>query len=135
MCIRDREDIDGLSLMPMLSGEGSNDRDELYFHYPHNHHLGFKPAGAIRMGDYKLIEWFEGTVGGKGRKYSLFNLETDLDESDDLTAEMPALVEEMAAKLRAWRKRVGAGEMTVNPNYDMTRAHWRFEDSQGGDSK
>jgi arylsulfatase A-like enzyme len=129
------EEVDGLSMVPMLTGEGSNDRDTLYFHYPHFHHLGYKPAGAIRQGDYKLIEWFEGSVGGVGKAYTLYNIEADIDESDDLSAEKPELVAELAAKLRAWRKKIGAGEMSNNPDFEIQRADWRFKNSQGGDSK
>lgn len=128
-------DIDGISMLSTLTGKQSNGRDTLYFHYPHYHHLGFKPGGAIRQGKYKLIEWYEGSIAGFGRPYTLYNVEEDLDESDDLSGEMPKLVTEMAAKLKAWRKRVGAGEMTPNPKFEIKRAHWRYEDQPGDDSK
>jgi arylsulfatase A len=128
-------DIDGLSLVPLLQQTGSLDRDALYFHYPHFHHLGYKPAGAIRQGDYKLVEWFEGSIGGIGQPVSLFNLVDDPGETTDLSAAMPQLADEMLANLRAWRKQVGAEEMTINPNYEPDRADWRFVDEHGGDSK
>lgn len=128
-------DIDGISMLETLTGGESNGRDTLYFHYPHYHHLGFKPGGAIRKGRYKLIEWFEGSIAGAGKPYTLYDIETDLDESDDLSAENPKLVKTMAAELKEWRARVGAGEMDKNPNFDIERAHWRFADYAGGDSK
>lgn len=128
-------DIDGFSLVPLLKQTGSLERDALYFHYPHFHHLGFKPAGAIRQGDYKLVEWFEGSIAGDGAAVSLFNIESDPGETTDLSAEMPALADEMLANLRAWRKDVGAEEMTLNPNYEPDRADWRFVDEHGGNSK
>lgn len=125
------KDIDGLSLMPLLKQSGGLDRDALYFHYPHWHHLGYKPAGAIREGKYKLIEWFEKSKTGEEGAYSLFDVEADEGESNDLSAEMPELVERLKKKLHDWRKRVNAQEMTVNPNYDPERADWRFEDRKG----
>ena len=49
--------IDGASLVPLLADpEARLDREAIYFHYPHYHHS--RPAGAIRMGDWKLIEFF-----------------------------------------------------------------------------
>lgn len=129
------KDIDGISMLSTLTEGKSNGRDTLYFHYPHYHHLGFKPGGAIRKGNYKLIEWFEGSIAGVGKPYTLYDIEADLDESDDLSAEKPELVKALAAELKAWRARVGAGEMIENPDFDIKRAHWRFADQAGDDSK
>ena len=56
-------------------------------------------AGAIRDGDYKLLEYFEnGTV-------QLFNLKDDLGEQKNLAAAEPEQTAKLLAKLRAWRKR------------------------------
>ncbi|VAV92048.1 Arylsulfatase [hydrothermal vent metagenome] len=128
-------DIDGKSLVPLLKQTGKLDRDALYFDYPHFHHLGYKPAGAIRQGDYKLVEWFEGTIAGVGKAYSLFNIAKDPGEEHDLSVDMPDRVKSMSGKLRNWRKKVGADEMTLNPDYDPKRANWRFKDRQGGNAK
>ena len=125
------KDIDGLSLMPLLTGNGKLNRDALYFHYPHYHHLGFKPAGAIREGDYKLIEWFEKEALGEDGAYQLFNVQEDVGEKNDLAKEMPEKVEEMKKKLHDWRKKVNAQEMEINPNYDPDKADWRFKDRKG----
>jgi hypothetical protein len=60
------------------------------------------PAGAIRDGDYKLLEYFEnGTV-------QLFNLKTDLGEQHDLSVAQPERAGDLLAKLHAWRKEVDA---------------------------
>lgn len=129
------KNIDGLSLMPMLTGKGSNGRKALYFHYPHYHHLGFRPGGAIIEGKYKLIEWYEGSIAGYGKPYTLYDLDNDVDESDDQSLEQPDVVARMAGELKAWRKRVGAGEMTVNPKFEIKRSDWRFENEKGDDSQ
>ncbi len=125
------KDIDGLSLMPLLTGTGTLNRTELYFHYPHYHHLGYKPAGAIREGDYKLIEWFEEAAMGKEGAYQLFNVREDVGEKNDLSAEMPELVEKLKKKLHDWRKKINAQEMDINPDYDPNKSHWRFKDRKG----
>ncbi len=128
-------DIDGLSLLPVLDGSGSLDRDTLYFHYPHYHHLGYKPAGAIRQGDYKLIEWFEGSIAGVGPAVSLFNLGNDPGETTDLAGDEPARADSMLERLVAWRQKIGAGEMAMNPGYEQARHDWRFVDEHGGDAR
>jgi len=106
---------DGLSLWPILSGKATTlGREALYWHYPHYHHLGdWRPGGAIRMGRYKLIEWYEGTLLGAGPAVSLFDLESDPGENHDLAGAQPERARLMRTKLDAWRKDVGAQEMTV----------------------
>lgn len=105
---------DGVSLMPVLSGSASTlKRDALYWHYPHYHHLGdFRPGSAIRMGNYKLIEWYEGVLLHRGPEVSLFDLAADPSENNDLTAAQPDRVKLMRTKLEKWRREVGAQEMT-----------------------
>ncbi len=128
-------DIDGVSLLPALTATRPLGRETLYFHYPHYHHLGYMPAGAIRKGNFKLIEWFEGSIAGVGPAISLFNLEDDPAETLDLTAEYPQLAEQLLTRLRAWRLEVGAGEMRINPGFEPKRADWRFSDKHGGDAR
>ena len=77
-------DLDGISLVPVLRGNGSLNRDAVFWHWPHySNHGRQSPGGAVRAGDYKLIEYFEtGTV-------QLFNLQDDIGEQNDLAATMP----------------------------------------------
>lgn len=106
--------IDGLSIVPLLEQRGKLADRALYWHYPH-YHRG-KPSGAIREGDWKLIESFEdGHV-------ELYNLKDDLSETNDLAAKMPDRAADLQKKLAAWRKKVNAQMMTANPNYDPARA-------------
>ena len=51
--------IDGVSLVPLLEGSGTIDRQALYWHYPHYSNAGSTPMGAIRKGPWKLLEFFE----------------------------------------------------------------------------
>ncbi len=114
--------VDGKSLVPILSGVGKFDREELCWHFPHYHRQGYLPSGAIRVGDYKLIEWYEKSKLGEKEAYSLYNIKEDISERNDLAKVMPEKVKEMAKKLRDWRKNVGAQEMTPNPDYDPAKA-------------
>lgn len=120
-------DVDGVSLLPVMSGKASLERDALYWHYPHYHSLGIAPSGSIREGKYKLIEWFEQSVHGPDTPgaLALFDLEADPGEQHNLAAEMPDKAHSLCAKLKAWRERVGAQEMALNPNYVPDRASQR----------
>ncbi|UCE04401.1 MAG: sulfatase [bacterium] len=122
------ENIDGKSLIPLLKETNGLKRDAIYFHYPHYHHQGFKPASAIREGDYKLIEWYETSLYDEENQISLFKVREDIGETKDLAKQMPELAARLREKLHQWRKSVGAQEMTINPNYDPQKADWRFID-------
>jgi arylsulfatase A len=102
---------DGLSLVPLLKQSGSVTRDAFYWHYPHYSNQTARPGGAIRAGDYKLIEFYE-----DGRR-ELFNLKKDPGEGINLADKEPDKVRELAEKLEAWRKSVDAQMMTANPDY------------------
>ena len=120
------KNIDGKSLVPLLKRNKKIDRDALYWHYPHYHRFGYMPSGAILEGKYKLIEWYEKSMFNEDMPYSLFNIEDDLSEEHDLAKEMPEKAKAMWEKLKAWRKNVGAQEMTINPNFDPKKAlFWR----------
>ncbi len=94
--------LDGRSLIPLLTRTSVLQRDELYWHFPHYHGSGNRPSGAIRAGNYKLIEWFEDDA------VELYDLKGDLGEATDLAERMPELAAELRARLGAWREAVGA---------------------------
>jgi arylsulfatase A-like enzyme len=104
---------DGKSLKPLLHGKKETmDREALYFHYPHYHHINsMGPSGAIRMGKYKLIEVFE--TG----KIELYNLEDDIGEQNDLVEKRPKVKERLLNSLRQWQKESGADLPEINPDY------------------
>jgi arylsulfatase A-like enzyme len=127
----DDPEIDGISLLPALLQRSELGRDTLCWHYPHYHHLGVAPAGTIREGNYKLIEWFEKSIlegpDAEGA-LQLFDLEKDPGERCDLSGQMPDKTKELYGKLIAWRKKVGAQEMVPNPGYERAREGWRQAD-------
>ena len=108
--------IDGSSLVPLFRDPKSAlKREAIYFHYPHYHHS--RPAGAIRAGDWKLIEFFDDGV------LELYNLRNDIGEANNRAGAMPEKAAELQKKLASWRKEVGARMPTPNPKYDPSRAH------------
>lgn len=102
---------DGVSLVPLLRREKSFDRGPIFFHYPHYGGKGDTPAGAIRKGDYKLIEFYE------DNHVELYNLKKDISETKDLSKKNPALAAEMLKELQDWRKSCNAKMPVRNPNY------------------
>lgn len=105
------EHKDGISIAPLLTGEGkATERDTLYWHYPHYHRT--KPYGAIREGNWKLIEFFE------NGELELFDLKSDPAERKNLAKEKSEKAAELLAKLKAWRVSVDAQMPTPNPDYD-----------------
>jgi arylsulfatase A-like enzyme len=108
--------VDGVSIMPLLRQSGSLKRDALYWHYPHYSNQGGVPGGAVRKGDYKLIEFY-----GTGR-VELYNLKSDIGERNDLAKAEPQKTAELSRMLHDWRKSVDAAMPVPNPNYDPAKA-------------
>lgn len=112
------QDVDGRSLVPLLKQDGTFERDAIYWHYPHYSNHRLPPCGAVRQGDYKLIEFYE------DGDLQLFNLKDDIGERHNLADQMPEKAKRMQAKLEAWRTSVKAQRMTPNPNYDPAKTRW-----------
>lgn len=115
--LKPHQHLDGQSLVPLLKGNRQIARDALFWHYPHYSNQGGIPGGAIRVGDYKLIERFE-----DGRLH-LYNLIDDIGERNDLAAEMPDRVASMRDRLHAWYKDVDA--KFLQPKQAGSEMPWR----------
>lgn len=113
LSLKPRQHVDGVSLTPLLRGTGSLDREAIYWHYPHYHGSGNRPGGAIRAGEYKLIEWYE-----NGR-IELYDLKQDPSERRDLASVRPEKAAELRRRLHAWREQVGARMPEGEPRKDF----------------
>jgi len=99
-------------LTALLQGTGQPPVRPLFWHFPHYTNQGGKPAGAIRDGDWKLVEQYEdGSV-------ELYNLARDFGETTNLANQQPERAAELRSKLRDWRQRVGAQTNTANLSFD-----------------
>ncbi len=104
---------DGVSLLPLLTSGKAPERASLFWHYPHySNQRGF-PGGAVRTGEWKLIESFDdGHV-------ELYHLSEDPSETQNLALSHPGRVADMLADLRAWRTGMNAQQMRgPNPDFD-----------------
>lgn len=114
--------IDGVDMTPALRGDPLPSRS-LFWHYPHYSNQGGFPGGAIRTGNYKLLERYE-----DGR-IQLFDLEKDIGEKNDLAEKMPERVQAMRKQLHDWYTVVDAkflreknGHIPWHPGDNPTRS-------------
>ena len=112
----DGVDLSGL----LLRGEPLAKRP-LYWHQPHYTNQGGRPAGAIRDGDWKLIDHYE------DGNCELFNLSLDPAEAVDRAAKEPARVAELRGKLENWRREVNAQENIGNPQFNGALARRLYQ--------
>ena len=112
--------MDGKSMVPLLKGKSTINRDAIYWHFPHYSNHGMQsPGGAIRYKNWKLLEYYENNT------VQLFDLDKDLGELHDLSRIQQAKVKELTDMLHKWRKEVGAKMMTPNPNYVAGKEPWK----------
>ena len=91
------QSCDGIDIGGLFKEENAPSRDTLYWHYPHYSDQGGTPTGAIREGDWKLIEFFEDS------HVELYNLALDPGEQYDFSSSFAPKAEELRRKLRDWR--------------------------------
>ncbi len=102
--LRPDQHQDGCSLLPLLRGRPLKSKRPLVWHYPHYHSTG-RPHGAIRIGDEKLIEWYE-----DGRR-ELYDLSKDVGEKDNLADQRPDRIQELGDLLHRELDRMKAQRM------------------------
>jgi len=115
--------LDGVSILPLLRGQGNLQREAIFWHFPaylqgkaegaRDPYFRTRPAGAVRAGDFKLIEYFEDGV------LELYNLADDISEQNNLADVMPKKAAELHQLMLAWRQEVNAPVPTeLNPEYN-----------------
>ena len=103
--------LDGVDISKLLRGEPMPQR-ALFWHFPNYTNQGGRPAGAVRDGQWKLVEQYEdGSV-------ELFDLGNDIGEEKNVAAAQPKVASELKKKLADWRTSVGAQMPVPNPAFD-----------------
>ncbi len=113
--------LDGVSLLSLLTRRENLKRKAIFWHFPaylepyNDSQWPWRttPAGAVRSGDWKLIEFFEdGNI-------ELYDLKDDISEKNDLAKTKPEKAKELHMMLIEWRKSINAPVPTEkNPEYD-----------------
>ena len=107
--------LDGKSILPELTENRYDPERAIYWHYPVYHHD--QPMGAIRKGDWKLVENF---VTGAS---CLYNLKTDISEAFDMSQMYPDKKRELLQQLKKWQNEVGAEFPVKNPGFIKERRY------------
>ncbi len=117
--------FDGQSLLRLLTGKGSFADRPLFWHFPFYSGAFLKegdptqdplfrtrPGSAVRMGNWKLIQYFE------YNDLELYNLKDDISEKNNLAEKNPEKSNEMLKILEDWREEVKAPvPVALNPEY------------------
>lgn len=106
-----RQHCDGVSIAPLLRGEDSLEREAIFWHYPHYGNQGGSPGASVRVGDWKLIEFFE------DNHIELYNLCDDISEEHNLADRQPEQAVSMRRTLEDWQRRVNALIPEPNPEW------------------
>lgn len=87
------KDLDGVNLLPFLTGEASGVPHETLFWRSG----GFGGKHSVRRGNWKLVT-------GAAKGYELYDLGADVGEVKDLAEAKPEVVGELVAAIRDWEK-------------------------------
>ena len=130
--------LDGISILPLLEGKESGERDKLFWHFPAylESYSGLKqdsrdttfrtrPVSVIRKGDWKLLLFHEEWIldGGRNKvsennSVELYNLKTDISESKNLSNLEPGKRDELLDDLLEWLIETEAPiPQEANPEY------------------
>jgi arylsulfatase A-like enzyme len=125
--------IEGGSIASLLANNGKGEvkraREELVFHFPHYQSDDDGPHSAIRMGDLKLIHFYESD------REVLFDLSKDIGEQRDVSKQMPAETKQLSNRLQKYLAAVDAQFPIVNPNYDPNATPRQTKGGKGGIKK
>jgi len=123
--------LDGISLMPLLRAQAAPTRP-IFWHFPtyienspgkddpDSISIFFKgmPCTVMREGNLKLLEFFD------TEHFELYDLSSDIGETNNLASTHPVVLEELVAKMQAWRTATEAPVPTeLNPFWDPTTEH------------
>ena len=103
--------LDGVDISKLLRSEPMPNR-ALFWHFPNYTNQGGRPAGAVRDGQWKLVEQYE------DGSLELFDLSTDIGEEKNIAAAQPNVADDLKKKLADWRTSVGAQMPVPNPSFD-----------------
>jgi arylsulfatase A-like enzyme len=111
-------ELDGESIVPLLSGKGKLNRNAIFTHFPHyviaTNNL---PSTSVRTKEWKLIR-----VYGEGEDrtsfHELYRIEDDLSETRNVAQDYPDVVRELDRLIEDHIRKTGATVPVINPAYD-----------------
>jgi arylsulfatase A-like enzyme len=110
--------LDGVSLVPVLTGNKSSVRKGVYCYLPQFQGPGRFPCASVRVGNWKMIRYFHGNADDSNRE-ELYNLRDDIGETFNVIGSAPAIAKVLSADLDAYLKNINAIlPVYPNPAYD-----------------
>ncbi len=109
--LKPKEHVDGVDIMPVITGAGAIKDRPLYWHYPH-YLMTTTPYSSAIVGDWKVIYFAE------DEKLELYNLADDPKEENDLSAKHPEMAQQMKDTLMKILDETNSQVITHNPDYD-----------------
>ncbi len=123
----DEKILDGKSILPVLNNSGTFKERPLFWHFPiyleaylkegdqtQDPLFRTRPGSAVRLGDWKLIQYFE------NNDIELYNLKDDLSEENNVTKLNPQKTKELLQIIENWRKETNAPVPTeLNPEFSV----------------
>lgn len=99
--------IDGFNLKKQLSDQADLQRENSFLmHFPHQHRHSY--FTSYRLNDWKIIYNYNPENNAGIKRYQLFNLATDMSESQDLASTQPKKLAQMMERMIAELKRQNA---------------------------
>lgn len=114
------EHADGVSLKPLLNGNDIPERP-LFWHYPHYGNQGGEPVSIMRKDKWKIIHYWE------DGHLELYDLDSDLGETNDVFSEHTKLALEMKKELMDWLKSMNTQYAEEDPEWDEAAWNKRLE--------
>lgn len=131
--LKDKQVVDGESLLPLLGQTDTLAREAIHWHYPHYHPGSARPYSAIREGDWKLILFHE------DNHVELYNLKLDPGEADNRASFDSVKAMQLREKLLNWLETSGAQIPEKNAKYDpdkpLNEPKHKGAGKQGGKNK
>ena len=116
--------LDGVSLVPLLKGEGGLGRDAIFCHFPHYiPATGNLPGTSVRQGKWKLIRFY-GEGADRTDAYELYDLDADIGETTNLAEKHPDVVNDLAARIDRFLADTDAIVPVKNPAYGQGAGGW-----------
>jgi len=104
--------LDGKSLKPLIEGTGNLTERPLYWHYPHYGNQGGDPSSILRLGDWKLIHYYEDDT------QELYNLKADPYEENNLALTEPERTKQMHQQLMNYLLEMQVKFPQPDPEFD-----------------
>jgi arylsulfatase A-like enzyme len=121
--LRPENHADGISLEPLLNGNSIAERP-LYWHYPHYGNQGGEPVSIMRKDNWKIIHYWE------DGHTELYDLDSDLGETNNLSGENETMTLEMKKELMAWLESMHTQYAEVDSSWNEAAWKQKLDDNK-----